>query len=167
MPRLITPKEVLPYLRSETRAALAAAERIPQEAARDAWFFVIDQSEIEHKYSGAFHASFVVGLNDEIPPSEIGEVSDDERHERHANQDYFVHPDPGMIEEVLGDADLDDDIVIANEIRYADHADALFGGLLEVRAAQIAEATVAREVAKFNSRSLAASKAAKKSRRRR
>lgn len=167
MPQFITPNQILPYLRSQTKAALAAAERIPKEAARDAWNFVLEASMTEHYYSGAFHASFVVGFEDEdLPESPYLDISDQERHDRHADDDQLEHPNPNMIEDILEDLDIDDEIVIANELRYADKADALFGGLLEVRAAQIAEATVVREVAKFNTRSLASAKNAALRRRR-
>lgn len=162
MPVFITPRQVLPFLRTQTRAALAAAERIPKLAAEDAWNFVLGRSELEHLYSGAFHSTFVVGLNDNIPTARNLDIGDDERHEIARSGVVLEHPDPNMIDDVLENYESGDDIIIANEIRYADIADALFGGLLTVHAKQVAEATIAKEIAKFNARSLAATRGAER-----
>lgn len=161
--------KALNLLRTETRAALAAASRIPGLAAQSAWDYLLgvsaDAPGAWPVYSGASRASLVCGLNGDLPPvpGEVLQVTHDieERRERAANQDYVEHPDPDMINELIEDYDLDDDITIAindEDVPYLNEIENKYGLLIEVGAAQVAEERLAFEASKFNTRSVAAQK---------
>ena len=139
---------------SETRRALAAAKRIPVQAARVGFDFLVNSSPV---YSGGFRASISVGIGGLPPlPAELAALTDDERHRRAREGDIFDPPDISQVLDLARDYELGDVISIGSDIRYADLVDARTGGLLSEQLDQIVELELERGIAEFNRRSEAA-----------
>lgn len=169
-------EEVGEYLNTETRRAIAAATRIPINAAKKTMKWLIDNSPV---YSGAYRACLAIGI-DELPSIDVTvatpdrfafsdawnlrggsslltDISDVDRHFIAAHGPLLEPGGPWQDVKFLDrDFEAGDEIVIGNEIRYAQLVEEKEGFLITARAFQIMEVAVQKGIDDFNRRSDAA-----------
>jgi len=176
---IISFEEVSEYLHTETRRAFAAARTIPIRATKVGFKFLMDESPV---FSGAYRACNAIGVN-ELPEIDVTiaapgaggqgrskktgrftagsdsliNLSDAIRFYLHRTGQPLEFSGPWQDTSVLDkDFELGDEILIGNEIRYAERVEEEKGLLISARTRQVVEVELERLADDFNRRSDAA-----------